>query len=104
MGCSSANIAAVARFFHQLEALQNAETVLLVNDDQAWFRELNFLFQQSMGADDKLRAPLRDVAADFALAVRLQRAGQQDDAIAGILQDSARGKIMLLRENFGGRH
>ena len=47
---------------------------------------------------------LRNVAADFALAVGLQRAGQQDDAVSRILQNSARGKIMLLRENFRGRH
>ena len=78
--------------------------MLLVDDDQARLRELNFLLQQSMRADHELRVSLRDVAADFALAVGFQRAGQQDDAVSGILQNSARGKIMLLRENFRGRH
>ena len=78
--------------------------MLLVNDDQPRLRELDFLFQQSMRADDELRISLRDMAADFALAVALQRAGQQDDAVSRILQNSARGKIMLLRQNLRRRH
>ncbi len=57
-----------------------------------------------MSADDELRVSLRDVAADFALAVGFQRAGQQNDAVSGILQNLPRGKIMLLRENLRGRH
>ncbi len=78
--------------------------MLLINNDQPRLRELNFFFQQSMSADHELRISLRDVAADFALAVSLQRAGQQNDAVAGILQNPPRRKIMLLRQNLGGRH
>ncbi len=104
MSCCPTRVAAFGRFFHQLQALQNAEAVLLVDDYQAWLGELNFFFQQSVRADDELRISLRDVAADFALAIGFERAGQQDNAISGILQNSARGKIMLLGENFRGRH
>ena len=46
--------------------------MLLVDDDQARFRELNFFFQQSMCADDELRVSLRNVAADFAFAIGFQ--------------------------------
>src|ERR1700689_326894 len=78
--------------------------MLLVNDHQPRLRELDFLFEQSMRADHKLRVSLRDVPADFALAVSLQRAGEQNDSVSGILQNSARGKIMLLCQNLGRRH
>src|SRR4029077_16231963 len=78
--------------------------MLLVHDHQARLRKLYFLFQQSVSADDELRVSLRNVAADFPLAVGLQRAGQQNDAVSGILQNSARGKVMLLRQNLRGRH
>ena len=91
-------------FLHQLEALHHAEAVLFVHDHQAQLGELDFLLDQGMGADDQLRVALRDVAADFALAVFFQRAGQQHDPVSGIFQNSAGGKIMLLGQDFGGRH
>src|SRR5258708_28349361 len=78
--------------------------MLLVDDDEAGLREFHFLFEQGMRADDELRVSLRDVAANLALAVGFQRAGQQNNSVAGVLEDFARGKIMLLRENFGGGH
>ena len=81
-----------------------AEAVLFVDDDQAEFGELDFFFDQGVSADDQLRVALGDVAADFALAVFFERSGEQDDAVSGVFQNAAGGKIMLLRQNFGGRH
>ncbi len=57
-----------------------------------------------MGPDDQLGVPLGHVATDLALAIFFQRAGQEDDPVSGVFQDAARGKIMLLGQDFGGRH
>ena len=78
--------------------------MLLVDDDQAKFGELDAFFQQGVGADDQVGVALRDVPADFALAILFERASEQDDAVSGAFQDAPRGEVMLLRENFGGRH
>ena len=94
----------VCGFLHQLEALHHAEAVLFVDDHQAQLGELDFLLDQGVGSDDQLRVALGDVAADFAFAIFFDRAGQQHDPVSGILQNSAGGKIMLLGQNFGGRH
>ena len=45
--------------------------MLLVDDDQAQFGELDFFFEQRMRADDQLRVALGDVPSDFALAILL---------------------------------
>ena len=94
----------VCGFLHQLEALHHAEAVLFVDDDQPQFGEFDFLLDQGVGADDQLGVALGDVAADFAFAVFFHRAGQEDDPVSGILQNAAGGKIMLLGQDFGGRH
>ncbi len=78
--------------------------MLLVDNDEAQFRELYFLFQQRVRTDHELRIALRDVTTDFALAVGFERARQQHDAVSGILQNPPGGKIMLLGKNFGGGH
>src|SRR6267154_2166208 len=44
------------------------------------------------------------LAPDFALAVGFEGAGQQNDAVSGILENFAGRKVMLLRKDFGGRH
>ena len=96
--------ASVVGFFHQLEALHDSEAVLFIHDHQPQFGELHFLLDQRMGSDHQLGVALADVAANFTLAVFLQRSGQQHDPVSGILQNSPRGKIVLLGKNFGGRH
>ena len=91
---------------HQPEALQHAEAVLLVDDDEAETVELDFLFNQRMGADDQLRLAAIDEAAVGALAVFVERAGEQHDAIAarGALKQLARGEKMLRGQDLSGRH
>ena len=92
------------RFLHQLQALHHAEAVLFVHDDQAEIFEFDAVLNQRVRSDDELRVSLRDVAADVAFAVLFERAGQQHDAVSGSFENLARGKIMLLRQNFGRRH
>ena len=94
----------IARFLHQLEALHDSEAVLFIHNHQAQFGEFYFLLDQGMGSDHQLGIALGDVAANLALAVFFQGAGQQHDAVSGIFQNPARGKIVLLRQNFSRRH
>src|SRR5579864_6634247 len=78
--------------------------MLLVDDYQPQIAELNFLLEESMRPNDQLGVSLRDVPADFALAVGFERSCQQHDAISGVLQNPPRGEIMLLGKNLRGRH
>ncbi len=96
--------AIVCGFLHQLEALHHAEAVLFVDDDQPQSSELDLLLDQGVSADDQLRVALGDVAADFAFAIFFHRTGEQDDPVSGVFQNAAGGKIMLLGQDFGGRH
>ncbi len=78
--------------------------MLFVHDHQPDFRELHRLFQQCMGADNQMSVALSDMPPDFALAVLLERPGQQDNPIASVFQDSSRIPVVLLRQDFGGSH
>ena len=89
---------------HQLEALQHPEAVLLVNNYEAKFGELNFLLDESMSTNHQLCIALSDVAPGFALAIVFEGSGEQNDAIPRRLKNATRGEVMLLRQNFGGRH
>ena len=70
------------RFFHQLEALQHAEAMLLIYDDQSQFGELYFFFDQGMRPDHKLHVPASNVAAGIALALFIERTGEQNNAVS----------------------
>jgi hypothetical protein len=96
----------LVRLLHQLEALQYAEAVLLVDHHQAQLVELDFLFNQGVRSDDQLRLAAIDEAARLALAVFVERAGEQNDAIAAgrALKQLARGQKMLRGQNLRGRH
>ena len=59
--------------FDQSFALQHAEAMLLVDDHQAEPPKLNRIFDQRVGADDKLRvAALRSAAIESSLSARLR--------------------------------
>src|SRR6266700_6532240 len=81
----------VARLLHQLQPLHYAEPVLLIYDHETQFRELDFLFDQGMRADNEMGVALCDVAPHLLFAVLLQRAREQHDSIAGIFKDLPRG-------------
>src|ERR1039457_1494464 len=67
---------------HQLQALHDSEAVLLVDDDEVEFFEFDAILNKGVSADDQLRTTLRDVTADVAFAILLERAREQHDAIA----------------------
>ncbi len=95
-----------AVFFHQAEALEDAEAVLLIDDDEAEIGELDFLLDESVRADDEVRLALSDAAARGALQIIVERAREERDAVLlrRAAEDFARGEIVLRGENFSGRH
>ena len=96
---------------HQLEALLDAEAVLLVDDDQAEVGEVGLVLLQGMGADDELGFAAHDAALGLALGGGIERAGEQGDLVGlagggrdGAAEELARGEVVLRGEDFGGRH
>ena len=68
--------------------MHHPEAMLLVDDYQAELGEFDALLEQSMGTDHQVGISLRDMTADVALAIRLEGAAQQDDAITGAFENS----------------
>ena len=91
-------------FFHQLFALQHAETVLFIDDHQAQPRKFHLWLKQRMRPHDELRfAGPHAFERGFFLRC-LHSADQQLDAVSRAGEYFSRGKKMLYGENFGGRH
>ena len=57
-----------------------------------------------MRADDQLCVSLSNVAADFALAVALERTSQQNNPIPGGLENLSSRKVVLLGQNLRRSH
>ena len=93
-------------FLHEAETLQNAEAVLLVDDDHAQVGKVDFFFDQSVRSDDEIGFAMEDAAAGELLLVFVERAGEQDDAIAArrFFEQLARGEVMLRGEDLGRGH
>ncbi len=89
---------------HQALALQHAEAMLLVDGHETQLRELHVVFDQSVRADRELCFAVADAFEGGCFFRGLHAADQQLHAIAGVLENAARGKIMLHGENFGWRH
>ena len=62
-------------FLHQPEPLQDAEAVLLIDDNEAEAIEFHFFFDQRVGADDQLCFAAIDETSIGALSVFVERAG-----------------------------
>ena len=88
----------------QRQALLHAELVLLVHDHQAQLGELDLVLEQRVGADGELRLACRDAFGGGLLVLFLQAAGQPHRRDAQRLQPVAQLEVMLLGEDFGGRH
>ncbi len=78
--------------------------MLLVNGDEAEARELDLVFDEGVGADDKLRFAGADAFERSLFFGMLEAADEEFDFVAAGSEDAARGKIMLHGENFGGGH
>src|SRR5437016_3797711 len=66
------HVASAWILLHQLEALQHAEPVLLINYHQPKVSEIYFLLNQSMRANNQLCISLRNVTPGLALAIVFQ--------------------------------
>src|SRR6266478_642571 len=91
-------------FVHQTLALEDAETVLFIDGDKAEAGKLDVIFDESVRADNELRFAGADALESGGFFSGFQTADKKLDAIAASLEDVARGKKMLDRENFCGGH
>ena len=91
-------------FFDQAFALQNSESVLLIDDNEAEFFEFDGFFDQRVSAGDELRFAGADAFERGELVGAFHAANEQLDAVVSRREGAARGKIVLHGENFCGRH
>jgi hypothetical protein len=91
-------------FVHEAFALEDAEAVLLVDGDKAEAGELNLVFDEGVGADDKLGFAGADAFECGLFFGVLEAADEEFDFVAAGSENAARGKIMLDGEDFGGSH
>jgi len=106
-GCHDQDVGlGLIRLLHQLEALQDAETMLFVDDDEAEVVEFNFFFNEGVGTDDQVCLAAIDESTIQALAVFVEGAGEKNNAIAArrALEQFARGEEMLRSKDFGRSH
>ena len=85
----------------ELAALLDAESVLLVDDDQAERGERDRLLDERVRADDHGRLARGEERLDLALGLGVERAREQDDANAEIGEEIADGVAMLAGEQIG---
>ena len=91
-------------FAPQARALQDAEAVLLVDDDQTELLEPDVAFDQRVRADDEVNRAGFDLGQLLAPRGRGRRAGQQRDAEPRRLQQPRDVEEVLLGQDFGRRH
>ena len=97
-------VAVGGSFIHEAFALEDAETVLLVDGDEAEARELDLVFDERVRADDELGFAGADAFEGGGFFGVLEAADEELDAMAAGGEDAAGGKIVLHGENFRGRH
>ena len=88
----------------QLLALQDAETVLLVHNDQAEARELHVLFNQGMRPDHQAATSLRDSPLYVGFHRPPPRADQKVHINRQIFEQVFDIEVVLRGENFRRRH
>jgi len=99
------------RFLHQAEALLDTKAVLLIDDDEAEFREGDGVVEEGVGADGEVDFAVCDAVASGAFGGFVKRAGEEGDAVRfagtradGFGEEFAGGEVMLGREDLGWRH
>ena len=88
----------------QRRALQDAEAMLLVDDDQAELLEPHVALDQRVRADDQVHGARFDLRELAPARRRARRAGQQRDAEPRGLQQPRDVHEVLLGEDLGRRH
>src|ERR1700688_2326703 len=91
-------------FIHETFALQHAKAVLFVDGDEAEAGEFDFVFDESVSADDQFGFTGANAFEDGGFVAKLEAADQQFNAIPGGSKNSFGGEVKLHSENFGGSH
>jgi hypothetical protein len=78
-------------FVHQAFALQDAETVLLVDGDEAEACELDIIFDEGVGADYELGLAGLNTLEGGGFFSGLQPAYEELDAVAAAFENAAGG-------------
>jgi hypothetical protein len=86
------------------QALVHAETVLLVDDDEAQIPERHIVLEQRMGAGHDLSLARCDARQDLFPRLSLLAAREQRDANARRIAELRQGRMVLAREDFGRHH
>src|SRR3990172_10576666 len=82
----------------------HAESVLLVDDDEAEILEDDRLLEQRVGANENVDAPLLQRLHDLGALAAALAAGKERDAQARTRAEPADGLKMLARQKLGRRH
>ena len=91
-------------FRSQRRALDDAETVLLVDDGEAQRSEVDGALHQRVRADDQIDVARRKAREQIAPLQAGRRAGDELDAKARFLQQLSQAEEVLLGENLRRRH
>ena len=85
------------------EALEDAETVLLVDDGEAEALELDVLFEDRVGADHDVHEALGDQLLELLLLAAREGSGEQNGDVTELLEDALEIVFVLVGEDLGGR-
>ena len=91
-------------FGGELQAVGDAEAVLLVDDDEGEVWEFDVGLIERLCAGEDLDLAGADIVEDRFATGALVAAGQRGDADAGGSEEAADGVGLLAREDFGGGH
>ena len=92
-----------AEIFLQPLLVQDAETLFLVDDDQAEIFEGDILAEEAVGADHDVHAPVAQSGERLLLLLRRAKTAEQADGHRIIGHAFAQGLPMLLGQHGGGR-
>src|SRR5439155_11974399 len=87
----------ILRLGLQSEALMDAETMLLVDDDEAEVVEFDLVLEQSMGADENIDLAGTQRREQIAAGASFLAAGEEAEAKTGLLAQGAERGEMLTR-------
>ena len=89
---------------HETLALQNAETMLFVDGNEAESREFHVVFNQGVRTDDEFCFARTNALERSEFFGMLQATDEQFDVVSAGGENATRGEIMLYGENFRGSH
>src|SRR5207253_3456744 len=94
----------ILAFRHELQPLDNAKSMLFVDDHKAEFPEDSVLFDQRVRADDDVDLAYRDLLEQLLSLRLLDPATHSANSIIQRSEDSFRVEKVLLGEDLGRGH